>query len=521
MRIGPAGWPTRLLPPNVLYCILLALLSPTPISLFGRGRRLSAPAKAPADDAPRLVKPAPDDDVRPEPSRRVPEAVLLERCEEALREAGLREPAAAHVASALVAAQRDGKEAHGLGRLRAIISSLKDGTADGDAEPVVETLSPSLLRVSAAGGLAQPAIAVAAPSLAAAAREHGVACLCVVDARGIVGSLSQPLEALAADGVGAIGCCNSPAFTAPAGGTGRVFGTNPIGFAWPRTDAPPLVADFACSACARGSLQQAARRGEKLPPGYALDPRGEPTLDPTDALAGTQLAFGGHKGAALALLVELLSASLIGTQLAVEGGGASDADGMRRGITLLAFDPAAFVDRDDASASAERLFAAVREGGGRLPGESRLAARAAPHQAGGLALAETVREECGLDLGGAESSGRVGGGIRRVPRPAPALNFESTSSITTLLSLDLGSNAPTTGRCIGSRRCHAGPTRSRCCAPAATRGRWPRRRAWRCRRAGRRSCAPSGSRRARGGAPSSAGRAASSTSPTRPPDPSA
>ena len=146
MRIGSAGWPTRLLPPNVLYCILLALLSPTPISLFGRGRRLSAPAKAPADDAPRLAKPAPDDDVRPEPSRRVPEAVLLERCEEALREAGLREPAAAHVASALVAAQRDGKEAHGLGRLRAIISSLKDGTADGDAEPVVETLSPSLLR---------------------------------------------------------------------------------------------------------------------------------------------------------------------------------------------------------------------------------------------------------------------------------------------------------------------------------------------------------------------------------------
>lgn len=72
--------------------------------------------------------------------------------------------------------------------------------------------------------------------------------------------------------------------------------------------------------------------------------------------------------------MELLSASLIGTALGVEGGASSEAGGMRRGLLFVAFDPTAHTAAS--LESAERLFAAVRAAGGRLPADARYAARA-------------------------------------------------------------------------------------------------------------------------------------------------
>ena len=63
---------------------------------------------------------------------------------------------------------------------------------------------------------------------------------------------------------------------------------------------------------ARGEVMLASRQGHELPPGVGLGPDGQPTTDPDRVLQGVLLPFGGYKGSALSMMVELLSAGLIG-----------------------------------------------------------------------------------------------------------------------------------------------------------------------------------------------------------------
>ena len=100
---------------------------------------------------------------------------------------------------------------------------------------------------------------------------------------------------------------------APAGSRQAFFGTNPIAFGWPRgDDRPPLVFDQATAAMARGEVMIAARDGKELPPGVGLGPDGQPSTDPKAVLEGVLLPFGGYKGSAISMMVELLAAGLIG-----------------------------------------------------------------------------------------------------------------------------------------------------------------------------------------------------------------
>ena len=106
---------------------------------------------------------------------------------------------------------------------------------------------------------------------------------------------------------------NSPKAMAPWGGNAALFGTNPIAFATPRQgNKPPLVIDMSLSKVARGKVMAAAKAGEVIPQGWALSAAGDPTTDPKAALAGSMVPAGAAKGAALALMAEILSATLLG-----------------------------------------------------------------------------------------------------------------------------------------------------------------------------------------------------------------
>src|SRR5690606_25760962 len=117
----------------------------------------------------------------------------------------------------------------------------------------------------------------------------------------------------------AITSVNAVARMAPFGGSRPVYGTNPMAFAAPRADHPPLVFDFATSATAFGEVRLAALHGEALPEGIGVDAQGNPTTDPAKIIAGgSLLPFGAHKGSALAMMVELLSAALTGGAFSTE-----------------------------------------------------------------------------------------------------------------------------------------------------------------------------------------------------------
>ena len=109
-----------------------------------------------------------------------------------------------------------------------------------------------------------------------------------------------------------IALSNTSAIMAPTGGRQAVIGNNPISVAVPSAGRFPLVLDFALSISAQGKIEVARAQGKAIPLNVALDPRGRPTTDPTEALAGTVLPAGGYKGYGSALMVDILCGVLAG-----------------------------------------------------------------------------------------------------------------------------------------------------------------------------------------------------------------
>src|SRR5690606_2376488 len=120
---------------------------------------------------------------------------------------------------------------------------------------------------------------------------------------------------------------NSPKAMAFWGGRKPMIGTNPIAFAAPMPDMPPLVIDLALSQVARGRIVSAKDAGKSIPEGWAVDSEGNPTTDPAAALAGSLLPVGGAKGAALALMVEILAAALTGSSFGFEASSLFEGEG--------------------------------------------------------------------------------------------------------------------------------------------------------------------------------------------------
>ena len=199
------------------------------------------------------------------------------------------------------------------------------------------------VRVDARHGFAYPAIRAGLDRALVMTAENGVAGVVIRNSHRC-GAGGYHVEHAATRGCIAIGFSNTPSAMAPWGGSTGSFGTNPIAFACPREAAAPLVIDLSLSEVARGKVMQAAKAGEAIPPGWALDVRGRPTTDPQAALAGTMLPLGGAKGAALALMVEILSGALAGSNFAFEASSFFDAEGPPPGIgqSFLLLDPVVF-----------------------------------------------------------------------------------------------------------------------------------------------------------------------------------
>ncbi|MGG5819979.1 Ldh family oxidoreductase [Falsiroseomonas sp. HW251] len=294
----------------------------------------------------------------------------------ALTQAGATPHQAAPVARSVRRAEEDGIGPVGLGYLPTYLAHLRSGKVRGDARPVVERPRPGVVQVDAAHGFAHPAFDTGLAALVAAARANGVAAMAIARSYSI-GVLGHPVEDIAGRGLVALAMTNSPPNMAVWGGRRKQFGTNPIAFAIPR-DPAPIVVDMATTVVTKVALAARAAAEEPIPPDWALDAEGRPTTDARAAMGGAMLPFGGAKGANVALLVELFAAVLTGAALSREVQPYAVAEGPPPGVGqfFLACDPAAF-----APGFADRLAtlaaAITEEAGVRLPGDRRLAARAA------------------------------------------------------------------------------------------------------------------------------------------------
>ena len=296
---------------------------------------------------------------------------------DALMACGTSRANADPVARALVAAEIDGQAGHGLSRVSSYCGQAKTGKVNGAAEPTAHRTAPGFISIDADGGFAYRAMDLAIDAVAEAAAECGIAAAGICNSHHC-GQAGLHVEALAKRGCVGLLFANTPKAMAPWGGDAPLFGTNPIAFAAPRGDAAPLVIDLSLSKVARGKIMAAGKRGEPIPEGWALDADGRPTTDPKAALAGSMIPMGDSKGAALAMMVEILAVCLTGAQFSSQASSFFDAEGERPGVgqLLIAIDVsktagAGFFGRMDMLT--EMIEA---QSGARLPGTRRLQNRA-------------------------------------------------------------------------------------------------------------------------------------------------
>lgn len=317
-------------------------------------------------------------------------------CLNVLTAAGYGAAHARAIADMLYTCQLDDCQSHGVYRLLLCCQTIKAGKIDSEVLPVVEDGDGAIVRADARGGMSLLAVEQALPKLIEKTRAHGIAALAVNHCFHF-SALWPEVEALSAAGLAALAMNPSHSYVAPAGGTRGSLGTNPMAFSWPRPGQNPFTFDFATSGFARGEIELYRRAGKPLPDGVAVDKDGQPTNDPQAAMDGAMLTFGGYKGSALSIMVELLAGPLIDDMTSLEStdydGGAGGAP--YHGELIIAFDPDLFNrgNRATNEARAERLFADILDQGARLPSQRRFAARARNLERGYVEIPQQLHKD--------------------------------------------------------------------------------------------------------------------------------
>jgi len=225
---------------------------------------------------------------------------------------------AADVAEIVVASDRRGIASHGTARLPIYVALVEAGVLDPAARPVLVRSRPAFGLFDARNGWGHHASRIAVDWAIAAARTQGAATAVVSHSNhyGIAG-----WYALRAATAGLIGMSftNASPLVAPTRARQALVGTNPIAIAAPAGRWGAFCLDMATSTVPRGRIEVAARRGEDLPEGWALDEAGRPATTPDAALRGSLQPLGGgeetggYKGYGLALAVDLLTGVLSGS----------------------------------------------------------------------------------------------------------------------------------------------------------------------------------------------------------------
>lgn len=247
----------------------------------------------------------------------VPPALLRSWTARLLGATGTPDDIAADVSEILVAADRRGIASHGTARLANYVALIEAGVMDPAARPVRDGGRPALGRFDAQNGWGHHAGRVAMDWAIETARELGTA-TAVVHASNHFGIAAWYALRAADAGMIGVALSNTSPLVAPTRAREPLIGTNPIAIAAPAGGFGTFCLDMATSTVPRGRIEVAARRGETLPVGWAIDADGRPATTPAAALGGALQPLGGdestagYKGYGLALAVDLLTGVLGG-----------------------------------------------------------------------------------------------------------------------------------------------------------------------------------------------------------------
>ena len=231
---------------------------------------------------------------------------------------GISAEDAMQAADVLATSDLRGIDSHGVARLHTYFEMLELGRINPNPNIRIVREKHSVATIDGDNGLG---LVVAPKANAIAmdkAEQHGSGWVSVCNTNhfGIAGY--YPLQALERDLIG-WAMTNTTKLVAPLWGAERMLGTNPIAIAFPGQEEPPIVIDMATSAVAYGKIEIALRKKESVPKGWIVDRAGRDTSNPQDMIdggaqlpLGSEKALGGHKGYALAAMVDILCCVLSG-----------------------------------------------------------------------------------------------------------------------------------------------------------------------------------------------------------------
>lgn len=301
-----------------------------------------------------------------------------------LRHAGLPEDRGHVVADVLLEGDLLGHTTHGLSLLQPYLNELDAGMMTKSGDPVTIADRGAALtwdgQYLPGPWLVRRALTIARTRV----EEHPVVTIAISQSHHI-GCLQAYLKAVTDAGLVLLLTCSDPALSivAPHGGRAPLLTPNPIAAGLP-TSGDPILIDISMSTTTNAMARRVLAERGRLPGPWLVDADGHASDDPAVLFGdrpGAILPLGGldlgHKGFALALLVEALTSGLAGH---------GRADTPRRwggSVFIQMIDPRAFGGLDGFVRQMDHIAAACRETPAssdaspvRLPGEGALARRA-------------------------------------------------------------------------------------------------------------------------------------------------
>ncbi len=311
---------------------------------------------------------------------------------------GASEEAAGLVAKSLVESDLCGVSGHGLIRISDYIAHARAGWIRPEGRPSIKRQTGTTTVVDGGYGFGQPAAHLALEASMPKSRVHGIAAASVLHC-GHIGRIGEYAEKAAAEGLIAIAAASSGGkggLAVPYGGAERVFSTNPLAAGVPAGTHAPFIMDFATSVVAAGKLELAPDKDMPIPEGWAVKADGSPARTAREFLeGGGLLPFGGHKGYALMLFVELLGSVLTGAGAPVATKPEPGPGYGGNAAFFIVLDIGHFTDPARFAGMVDALFARL-EGVKPAPGFQKVVIPGAPEQANRQANART-----GITLDGA------------------------------------------------------------------------------------------------------------------------
>ena len=276
------------------------------------------------------------------------------------RQLGLPPADAALLTDTLVQADLWGHQSHGVMRTFWYAKRLQSGASKTVTETDMIVDGGAIAVMDGRDGVGQVITTRAMDQAIERAKRHGVGVVSVRNSGHFGTAMYYTRRAADAGCIGILTTNASPAM-APWGGREKRIGNNPWSIAAPAGRHPPMVLDIANTVVARGKLYLARKRGEAIPEGWAIDAEGRPTTDPAAGIAGNILPFAGHKGYAIATMMDVLSGILSGSHFGQAVVGPYVPEG-RSGVGHLAvaLNIAAFRPLADFAADMEKLVSDLK-----------------------------------------------------------------------------------------------------------------------------------------------------------------